>query len=403
MEKENYLLEGKHVLIIPNEEKYASDTHYDYLKKNFCGNVITDIDKLHDYLSPDVIVWMCGDINKNYDVIKDIKVNTIYVIGEFSYNYDHDSKYYQVTNIGKVPVNIHGVGVYFRNFFDNNKDHFNLLKGEHEFHVLTESNKPSNAYRKGIYLSKVEQTDDGLLYNLLRCSSNLDGPTDNFRKTDTEIITQLNDTCQHFFDQKVQFNHVLAQIYENSDQAKAKIKAHSDKTKDMPRNGLMAFCTFYDKIPTNKLTKKSETDTFDICYKKSSVLTRLHFRLKDCVKNNTLVKQFSITLYPNSVFVMSLSMNRMYTHEIVPSTMPHDIIPVRMGYVVRCSKTQAVYKDGQTFLYENGQFIKLEEPTTETIQELRDVYFAENVTDKLIEYGSVTFSMNKGDYSKPNI
>ena len=34
---------------------------------------------------------------------------------------------------------------------------------------------------------------------------------------------------------------------------KAKIKAHADKTKDMPVNGLMAFVTFYDKL--EKLTQ----------------------------------------------------------------------------------------------------------------------------------------------------
>lgn len=59
---------------------------------------------------------------------------------------------------------------------------------------------------------------------------------------------------------------------------------------------------------------------------------------------------FDITLYPNSVFVMSLDMNRLYTHEIIPSILPIDRIPTRMGYVIRCSKTNAIFKNEQTYI-----------------------------------------------------
>ena len=78
----------------------------------------------------------------------------------------------------------------------------------------------------------------------------------------------------HFPVPKVEYpaslNHVLAQIYynksatEDQKQTKAKIKAHSDKTKDMPTNGLMAFCTFYDNL--NKINKL-DTDPFDYGFK----------------------------------------------------------------------------------------------------------------------------------------
>lgn len=89
------------------------------------------------------------------------------------------------------------------------------------------------------------------------------------------------------------------------------IKAHSDKTKDMPRNALIAFTSFYSKPIA---TRQSNTDIFDVCYKGTSVLTRLHFRLKDLVKDDKFVKEFTVTLYPNSVFVIPLSTNRLYTH-----------------------------------------------------------------------------------------
>ena len=63
----------------------------------------------------------------------------------------------------------------------------------------------------------------------------------------------------YFFESVVKFNHVLAQIYENKIiekdnkklERKAKIKEHSDKTKDMHRNALIAFCTFYKDCSNN--------------------------------------------------------------------------------------------------------------------------------------------------------
>jgi hypothetical protein len=110
----------------------------------------------------------------------------------------------------------------------------------------------------------------------------------------------------------------------------------------MPRNALMAFCTFYKNYQGNdflpeELTKfkKSQDDIFDYVYKSTSVLTHLRFRLKNMVEDETLTKHFDVILYPNSVFLMSLNTNRLYTHEIIPSTLPVDSIPTRL---VRWSK-----------------------------------------------------------------
>jgi hypothetical protein len=418
-EKENILLKKKHILIYLDAEK---NKEIDYLINNFCGTVLTEIND-YNIFSSEKIIYMCGNISK---INKEIDHKAIYVIKELSNNYDICESY-EIISLGMVPINIHNVGIYFRNFFErlahpphimfedsdsnaDSKDYFNLIKNEHEFQILTESNKPNNAFRKGIYLSKVENVNDELRYNLLRCSSNLSGATDNFRNTDNEIISQINNITQHFFEEKTELNHVLAQIYENSDQGKAKIKAHSDKTKDMPRNGLIAFCTFYESY--NKLNK-SKNDLFDYCYKQTSALTRLHFKLKQMVEHSmrtrntledeNLTKEFSITLYPNSVFIIPLSTNRLYTHEIRSSILPFDKIPTRMGYVVRCSKTKAIFKDNNTYIDKNGQYIKLEEINEDNRKELRDLYYEENITDKMINYGDIYFSMNNGDYMKPNL
>src|SRR4029079_19277194 len=137
--------------------------------------------------------------------------------------------------------------------------------------------------------------------NLLRCSTNLDGPTDSFRATDNEIISKVNNICEQFFQTKTDLNHVLAQVYNNAKiegkERKAKISEHSDKTKDMPRNGLIAFTTFYEfNDQTLKELKHPKDNPFDYYYKDASVLTRLRFRLKKDVSDPNLCKQFDVIL-----------------------------------------------------------------------------------------------------------
>lgn len=149
-----------------------------------------------------------------------------------------------------MPLNFHGVGVFFPRFFDL-RDCFERITKEHDFQSLTLSDKPGSAFRRGIYLTRVQQQDDETLkFRLLRCSTNLSGPTDNLRETDEIVIARVNAVREYFFENSAELNHVLAQTYHNSEsengkQKKAKISEHSDKTKDMPKNGLLAFCTFY--------------------------------------------------------------------------------------------------------------------------------------------------------------
>lgn len=422
---ENTLLTNKHIFVcLEYKSDLLYDKEYEYIKKNFCGIVLKDTTDIDNY-ADDIIIYICGNIEKFK-----LKNKMVKFIRELSYNYDiSDNNDYIPISLGQVPINVHNVGLYFRKLFDSEEDYFNLIQQEHKFQNLTESNKPSNAFRKGIYITKVQKEDENLKFNLLRCSTNLDGPTDNYRQTDNEIINTVNDVSQHFFEEKVELNHVLAQIYINKKEIsffiwlmmlinyiwmylfknpyfnikhtekKAKIKAHSDKTKDMPANATMAFCTFYDF--NGKQIKKSKNDLFDYCYNNTSVLTELHFKLKSMVSDKKYVKQFSVTLYPNSVFLIPLSTNRLYTHEIRPSGLPIDKIPTRMGYVIRCSNTKAIYKDGQTYIDENGTYNKLVKFNEDDVAKLRELYFKENTTIEHINYGQIYFSMNNGDYTKP--
>ena len=388
------------LVLLPNTCVCESDVAYQELIHNFCGRIVSPPDLPRD--QSEINIYLCGDLDKWPG---DVPSPTFpQVIREFSYGYWEST--YDLIPLGRVPILVHGVGVYFRQFFTSNLDYFNEIKTTHAFQYLTESNKPSKALRKGIYLTPVKMVDDELHFHLLRCSSNLTGPTENFREIDEMIVDSLNTSARQVFQEPSELNHVLAQIYENRQidrrENKARIKAHSDKTKDMPSHGLIAFCTFYDSTEFTYLKR----DGFDYRYRETSGLTRLHFRLKDDALGSSgapthLVRDFNVTLYPNSVFMISLSVNRWYTHEICPSLLNIPRIPTRMGYVVRCSDTSAVHRDGQTYIVDVDQYFPLVPATHDSMESLRELYRRENLTAEVVNYGLVTFSMNQGDYLAP--
>lgn len=394
---ENPMITNKHMLICLDKTD-CDVIQIDYLLEHFCGKTLTKIDTFH-LATPDTLVYLCGDIQKIIDTNIEFRSDLVYIISDLSTNFDN--KYQQIRS-GEVPINIHGVGIYFRNLFlDTN--YFESISTEHEFQNLTESNKPNFAYRKAIYLSKVEETVDGLMFNILRCSSNLTGGTDNFRKTDINILDIVNCLARLYFRKPVEINHVLAQIYYNSEKSKAKIKAHSDKTKDMDPAGLIVFCTFYESI-TNNLITQSNTDPYDYVYKhQTSVLTELVFKKKPSVIDPYLVKEFRIKLYPNSCFMINLETNRNYTHEIRPSTLPGEIIPTRLGYVCRNSNVKAVHRDGKTYIMYNDQEIPMRNIDKNGAQLLRNKYFIENTTAEKVDYPFMDCSMNSGDLQPPMI
>jgi hypothetical protein len=50
----------------------------------------------------------------------------------------------------------------------------------------------------------------------------------------------------------------------------------------------------------------------------------------------------------------------------------------------------------------DNELIKLEKPTEDDIKKLKELYADENLTDKVVEYNNIYFSLNDGDYTKPN-
>jgi len=396
------------------------------LLQTFFGSVLTDSANAPSMANK--TVYLCGDLAKASAITLE-NASQVSIIKELSFNYD-DS--WPFTSLGRVPISVHGVGVLYRQFFDPQRDYFNRVRAEHAFQALTESNKKGRALRTGIYLTPVEKNQggggrggggDALYFNLLRCSSNLSGPTSNFGSNDRQIVAELNAEARALFENPAPLNHVLAQIYYNTaksgprKQAKAKISSHADKTKDMPRNALMAFCTFY-----TGLDRLRPVGRFDYAHQNSARrrgggsklsanpsdhetgLTSLVFRLKHGLaeKYPKLTRQFSVRLYPNSVFFMPITTNRIYTHEIRPSALPASYLPTRLGYVVRCSSTRAVHKEGQTFVLTKDKALALREPSPEDVKKLKELYRAENLTDAIIDYKPpILFSMNRGDYTRP--
>lgn len=358
---------------------------------DFCGITFKDIDSFNIFpRTRELVLYIAGNIGEVLQKINLTKIKQIYVIKNYSTNYEET---HNLIEIGEVPINIHGVGIYFRQFFD--RDYYNLITQNHDFQFLTESNKSGHAMRKGIYITPVS---DDYKFKLLRCSSNFDGPTDNFRQVDYDIVNKANSISRFFFKNQVEMNHVLAQIYTNSKhtEKKAKIKAHSDKTKDMPKDGIMAFCTFYQKDELSKPFLKQKQ--YDYLYKNGTALTTLRFRLKD--KKLNLKSKFDVVLYPNSMFLMPLSTNRLYTHKIVPPSIPIENIPTRMGYVIRCSNTEAIFRD-KTYIKVNENYIELAKPNQNDIDKLKELYYKENMTTEIVHYNNIFFSLNNGDYMKP--
>jgi hypothetical protein len=412
---ENILLTKKQILLCHEVQPSIYDDELNHIQQNFCGTVFRDTMPITVLI--DTMIYLCGNITQIYENIPFSDDHQTLIIKELSFNCD-DFKESQFISLGQVPINVHNVGVFFRKFFDSATDYYDSIVSEHEFQSLTESNKAGTSYRKGIYLTKVDKVENITAFKLLRCSTNFCGPTDNLRETDKQIISHVNDIGEHFFEGKSELNHVLAQTYHNTTigdgtetkERKARIAEHSDKTKDMPKNALIAFCTFYKDYSDDcfhnlkQNVKKSTEDPYDYRYKqKTTVLTKLRFRLKKDITDPQYVESFDVTLYPNSVFIISLMTNRLYTHEIVPSMLPIDLLPTRMGYVIRCSDTDAVHKDNQTHIVKDSEYIKLDEPTDQGIVRLKELYLIENKTTEMVYYDGFHFSLNKGDYMEPII
>jgi hypothetical protein len=445
---ENVLLDKKNIFVCISEHWNGRprNFHVDDLTSRFCGTVVTEMEDLVPYIN-DVTTrfYLTGLIDKFINVLhKEAKVYIIddCVLSEEDIDPDIQKptfnqtnwKYWQLIDYGQVPISIHGLGFQIRNAF-NKGNLFDEISKAHGFQQLTQSAEETVALRTGIYISPViacsenlpdEQQNavEGKKYFLLRCSTNMKtGGTENLREPDRLVFEVVQEYAQDFFKYPCNLNHALAQIYNNQKEVvngvvkhrKATISAHSDKTKDMESNGVMAFVTFYKEYSNAKEgsfvnlngVRRSKIDPFDHVRKETSVLTVLRFRRKHgVVPTDTMPmpEMFDVVMYPNSIFLMSLQTNRLYTHEIMPAQGEVDQLPTRMGYVVRCSKQLAFYHTQQdnTYLYVDQKPVLMSKNMpNDQFAQVKELYARENQTTEFIQYPIVKSSMNLGDFLEP--
>ena len=439
------VLSPKNALIVLCDSSAVCEA-VNVLCDEFCGIVVRDAAQL---LSIDDLgvfrnIYIIGDVGEALTACNfAAETPTLHAdccvcaVREFTHNIPDDMR---VVPLGLVPRLIPGIGVFYPGAFEAPGDLFRDVLSQHKFCELTESTKASFAYRKGVYITEVtplskrrdaaavldrgaaandmEDVEDvsaasassptGLEFKLLRCSTNFSSPTENCRPADATIMRTVNELARSNYENAAQLDHALAQVYYNSivegKEKKARISSHSDKTKDMPRNALMAFVTLYDIDEASKATL--DCRGFDVLYRGRSALTQLVWREKE---GSRVIR---VTLYPGSVLLVSMDTNRLYTHEIQPSILPVTKIPVRLGYVVRCSSTVAVHADGKTMLRSGrdaDSFVDLRRPTAADMLELKAHYARENASIEVIKYTSSThgvlipYSMNAGDYLAPRL
>lgn len=380
-----------------------------FLVRSFAGRVITCVPAVPLETTESLgRVFVVGDVTSAC-VALGLAPTDVSAVGGYSFNVPETAV---TVSAGQVPRLVPGIGVLYPKYFDDADEWYSRLTRSHALQSLTESTKPGESLRRGIYITRVTEASPGgdAHFNLLRCSTNLGGPTDNRRAVDDDIIAAVNELRQHHFPHSAELNHVLAQEYgntlaESGKSKKAAISLHSDKTKDMPRNAVMAFVSFYDwKVPRPARMAPSE-DGFDLLVGGStSVYSRLVWHVKEsaAAADPTLPETVSVTLGPGSVLLTSLTTNRLYRHETKPSVLCADSIPTRLSYVVRSSKTPAVFKDGATHVTApDGALTPLRPASVEDVACLRELYLQENATCDEVEYGFLPFSMNSGDYLRP--
>ena len=120
---DNLLLKDKHVLLYDNMDE---NLLFESIKNNFCGKVLTT---LNDYIyTESTLLYLCGNINKIYlnNKLDQYNFTEILIINELSHNIDINMINYTLISINEVPLNIHNVGIFFKNMFSLDKNYFKL-------------------------------------------------------------------------------------------------------------------------------------------------------------------------------------------------------------------------------------------------------------------------------------
>ena len=153
------IVDTRQVLIVlspPGDERLIDD---------FAGTVVGDPSAvLPDLAGKAVYLW--GDLSRAAAL--DLSAaSRVLVIREGS-DSDAELAPWPVVGPGRVPIDVRGLGVYYRRFFDPEIDYIGRIRGEHTFQSLTESTKPGTAHRTELYLTPIRNERDGMHFRLLR-------------------------------------------------------------------------------------------------------------------------------------------------------------------------------------------------------------------------------------------
>jgi hypothetical protein len=383
MSIENELLTDVHILLYAHVKPASKllGAEFMYLKLHFCGKVVENVREIKRSIN--TIIYFCGNaLRSPLDA---------FVIKELSYNITTQS----TVSLGAVPINISGAGIMFRRFFTKDCI-FSEITNDRAFKQVTENCGSEKIAHTGLFLSPVERHRDGLKYYIQRSRMVCSEPLSCMKTIDAEITSLVNVSVNSFFKSKVRFNHIFADLHSPAENRKYKPFNKSENTKDMHADALIAYCTFYKDYDGLDFIRQSSDDSiFDCAYGGTSIFPKMRFKLKrDAPLDKYMRNSFTVTLYPNSLFVISLSTNRFYTHEVI---MPNTKKLTRVNYTLCSSKTWVLFRN-RPYIYENGILTRMDKIGGERLEELCS---KENNSSIKIDYPNVYCSLSEGDYKEP--
>lgn len=382
----------------------GDDARMSYVKQNFCGRVISLLEEMPAF-KVSQLVFFAGD--KEHAPAPSPH---LFVVQEYSTGFTGEEEGVLFVRLGQLPLNIHGLGVYWPEFFVSCQDWVSTIEAEHDLAPLQEGDKANFAIRKGCYVTAVTEEEQQLRFRLLRCSTNFGAPTENIRATDMAILKTLNELAPAFFKNCATLNHELIQVYRprlsEKKEQRASIKPHSDKSEDFSARSVIAFCSFYEGYRGKGFPNRPEwkpRHPFDWVYRETSILTRLVFRSK--TSSSSRPDSFEVVVHPGSIFMIPEEVNRQYVHEVKNSVLPIDKYATRLSVVARCSRAEAVFREGMTLLQTaSKKYQPLHAASPEDVALLKQLYLQENTQVPQVIYPfPLLFSLNRGDYMKPQL
>ena len=257
--EENTIINTSNILLCKNLDIFNKNIEIQY----FLGVILFEIFDFEELKNKRI--YFCGDVKKNLNLLQ--KFSNINIIYELSTNFDNYIKdSYTFISIHKIPLNIHNVGVFYKSLFSN-KNYFEKIQQEHNF-------------------------------------------TNNLKNIDYEIINIINNEIKYNFTQSIELNNIFIQTYNTN-------MDYFNKNINIEENGVIVFCTFYEKEP--------EFKTF---------LSEIKFKLKDKIMYPEFQEEFTLTLWNNSVFIIPQKTNMLYTYEIIQPEFLSKHIPKRINYII---------------------------------------------------------------------